>query len=177
VAPLRTADNGTIEAADIDIDSVGFGDLQIDGIEPTSCPNWPAAIGPQNYWSGWRLVLIRPFLFTKIPGLSSLLSRNYLLSRETLLVCSPSLPTKNLFFCLGEVVPMVWLLQVKADESRSGGKIETWCSMRTVHPLSLHETEDWIVNNIMFMFVVSFKFQISSIHAWDLIKESNNKYK
>jgi hypothetical protein len=44
VAPLRTADHGTIEAVDIDIDSVGFRDLQIDGMEPTSRPNWPAAI-------------------------------------------------------------------------------------------------------------------------------------
>jgi hypothetical protein len=50
VAPLRTADCGTIEALDIDIyiDSVGFGDLQIDGMEPTSCQlaggDWTAGL-------------------------------------------------------------------------------------------------------------------------------------
>jgi hypothetical protein len=40
----RRLDCGTIDAVGIDIDSVGFRDLQIDGMEPASRPNWPAAI-------------------------------------------------------------------------------------------------------------------------------------
>jgi hypothetical protein len=40
----RRLDRGTIEAVGIDIDSVGFRDLQIDGMEAASRPNWPAAI-------------------------------------------------------------------------------------------------------------------------------------